>query len=418
MEASSRSPAGELVPVAPQERVQLYDVLRGFCLFGVLWSNLNDWYIAAKPVTPIDHALSWTQGWLLESRFYSILGLLFGIGFAIQLTRAAQRGQDVRSLFYRRMSVLLVFGMLHGMLIWQGDILTSYALLGFVLVPFRRLSPRKLLIAAASLVSIVPYVINHVVAWLGWRWAPGTWQEAVWIYGHGTWGQIVVTGARQYLFWLGRFPLFIYPSFLALFVLGLWAIRVDLHGRLTRRPELMLWALAGALLVWGASQYVQINIAHWWPAGLANQAPDWHVVRFWSARHTVLRLLSLFATWGNACVYALILALAISVRRLSRVLQPLADLGRMTLTTYLTQSVISTAMFYHWGLGWITRSNYSSVLVITVVVFSLQIAFSVWWLKHYRFGPAEWLWRSLAYGRRLPLRVSSQSHRAALAPTS
>jgi uncharacterized protein len=115
--APVRAPLAELSPVAPRERVLLFDVLRGFCLLGVLWSNLNDWYVAIAPVTPLDHALSWTQSWLLESRFYSILGFLFGIGFAIQLTRAAQRGQEVRSLFYRRMSVLLVFGFLHGMLI-------------------------------------------------------------------------------------------------------------------------------------------------------------------------------------------------------------------------------------------------------------------------------------------------------------
>jgi uncharacterized protein len=286
-------------------------------------------------------------------------------------------------------------------------------LLGFVLVPFRRLSPRKLLVAAAALVSIVPYVINLVVMWLGWRWAPGTWKEDVWVYGHGTWSQIVVTGARQYLDWLGRFPLFVYPSFLALFVLGLWAIRVDLFARLTRRRDWMVWVLVGALLVWGVSQYARVNIAHWWQAGLADQGSNWH-----PARDAVLGLLDILTTWGNSSAYLLIIALAISVPRLARALQPLAALGRMTLTTYLAQSVVSTAIFYHWGLGWITKSNYTSTFVITVVVFSLQIAFSVWWLKRYRFGPAEWLWRSLTYGGRLPLRISPPSPRTALAPTS
>ena len=144
--------------MAHQERVQLYDVLRGFCLFGVLWSNLNDWFITLEPVTPLDRGLSWIQNWLIEERFYSMLGLLFGIGFAIQLTRAAQRGQDVRNLFLRRMAVLLGIGLVHAILIWHGDILTAYALVGFALVPFRRWSPQRLLIAVPVMLLVVPYL--------------------------------------------------------------------------------------------------------------------------------------------------------------------------------------------------------------------------------------------------------------------
>src|SRR5215467_755181 len=132
------------------------------CLFGVLWSNLNDWYMASDPVTPLDHALRWTQDWLLESRFYSMLGFLFGIGFAIQLTRSARRGTDVRNMFLRRLVTLLAFGILHATLIWRGDILVDYALVGFALLPFRRLSPHKLLIAAAALLLVFPYAVFHL----------------------------------------------------------------------------------------------------------------------------------------------------------------------------------------------------------------------------------------------------------------
>src|SRR5204863_485058 len=148
MAATAHDTTAELVPVAPHERVVLFDVLRGFCLFGVLWSNLNAWYTVAAPATTLDHAIQWTQDWLVDSRLYSLLGFLFGIGFAIQLTRATQRGEDVRHLFLRRMAVLLGFGLVHALLIWQGDILVSYALAGFALLLFRRSSPRTLLIAA------------------------------------------------------------------------------------------------------------------------------------------------------------------------------------------------------------------------------------------------------------------------------
>ena len=183
----------ELAPVAPQERIPLLDVLRGFCLFGVLWSNLNDWYTTANPATHLDQAIRWTQDWLVESRFYSMLGFLFGIGFAIQLTRAAERGQDVRNLFLRRMTALLAFGIVHATLIWHGDILTAYALADFALVTFRRWSPRMLLFTVPALWLFFPYFVVHLAGIFGiqlprydraWREVN---QHALQIYAHGTW---------------------------------------------------------------------------------------------------------------------------------------------------------------------------------------------------------------------------------------
>src|SRR3954470_16624947 len=99
-----------LQSVAPQDRIHALDVLRGWALFGVLWSNLNDNYGATDPSTGLDRALSWTQTWLLEGRFYSLLILLFGIGFGIQLTRASARGVDLRDTYYRRSAALLAIG--------------------------------------------------------------------------------------------------------------------------------------------------------------------------------------------------------------------------------------------------------------------------------------------------------------------
>lgn len=404
---AARSPArvleapAELVPVAPNERVQLFDVLRGFCLFGVLLSNLNDWYGTADPVRGLDGVLHWAQDWLIESRFYSMLGFLFGIGFAIQLMRAADRGQDVRSMFYRRMGALLVLGALHGLLIWQGDILTTYALLGFVLVMFRRLSPRKLLLAAAATWMIIPYAVVRGMMLLNISWAPIPWLEPVteWTYAHGTWGQTVVLGAQAYLYHLGRFSWISYPSFLALFLLGLWAIRTNAVSRLTARRRHLISALLVALACWGVAVYIGAKLPQWWPVARGS-APNWHHLRFWVARVDALRLGGEVATWSSSAAYALLFALAMSYRAAARKLQPLAALGRMTLTTYLVQSVVCTTLFYPWGFGWYGKVGYTGMFLLTVILFSVQVMFSVWWLRRYRFGPAEWLWRSLAYGKR------------------
>jgi uncharacterized protein len=416
MATSSPPPAAvtpQLVPVAPQERVPLFDVLRGFCLFGVLWSNLNDWYSVRDPATRFDNALAWTQNWLLEERFYSLLGFLFGIGFAIQLTRAAQRGQDVRDLFLRRMAALLGFGLIHAMLIWHGDILASYALAGFALVLFRNWSPRKLLVGATALWLLYPYVVVHLAAVLNiplpkygpaWRQAN---QQALQAYMHGTWTDATVHGAAQFFGWLYRSLLLGgTASFLALFILGLCAVRVDLIVRLTRRRSTILWALLGGAVCWAGFQYLATNMSHWWPR--PTSPANWHDLRFWwPPMGIVFSSFGHATTWASSAVYALIFAFAMTYQAAAKRLQPLAALGRMTLTTYLTQSLVCTVFFYNWGFGLINRVNLTGIFIFTLALFSLQVAFSVWWLRHYQFGPAEWLWRSLTYGKRLPLGIAA-----------
>src|SRR5206468_9344039 len=116
---------------------------RGWAMFGVMWSNLNDWYGTVEPVTRTARVLAFAQDWLLESRFYELLIILFGIGFAIQLTRARSRGMDLRNVYLRRSAALLGIGMIHALLIWHGDVLISYALASFALLLFRDASPRR-----------------------------------------------------------------------------------------------------------------------------------------------------------------------------------------------------------------------------------------------------------------------------------
>ena len=409
--------ASGLAPVALQERVPLYDVLRGFCLFGVLWSNLNDWYTVAKPATPLDNALRWTQDWLLEGRFYSMLGFLFGIGFAIQLTRAAQRGHDVRNLFLRRMAALLGIGLVHAMLIWHGDILIVYALAGLLLVLFRRSSTRMLPLAALALCLLFPYIVFHASAGFNLQLPryDRTWQQsneqAFEVYAHGTWTQVVALGPRKYSGWLVRELLLGGTSrFLALFLLGLWAVRVDLLARLTRRRTNIAWALVGAVVGWVGLQYALLHTSYWWPAPPVSAVATWRNLRFWwPPRGVVISFLDHVATWSNSATYALVFALAMSFAAAAKRLQPLAAVGRMTLTTYLTQSVVCTVFFYHWGFGLMNKTNLTGLLLVTVLLFLVQVLLSVWWLNRYRFGPAEWLWRTLAYGRKLPLRRTSAS---------
>jgi len=346
-------------------------------MFGVLWSNLNESYGAMNAPSSLQPVFEFAQDSLIQFRFYSLLGFLFGIGFAVQLARAGQRGSDIRNLFWRRMAVLLAIGMVHGLLIWHNDVLTEYALLGMVLVFFRRLSSRLLLWTAAILTVAVPYLMHLASPALGRTFPPlHTPPEVDWIYAHGSFSGIVAEGARSYVNWYCRwFPL-IWPSFLALFVLGLWAVRVDLFKRLMAKRTRLLGVLAGATAVTLAGRALP-------PVG------PW-------VRDLVI--------WSNAAAYAAALALVVSTPAGARRLTPLAAVGRMSLTTYLAQSIVSVLLFYHYGLGWYGRVSLAGMFAITILVFALQMAASVWWLRRYRFGPVEWLWRSAAYGKCQPMR--------------
>src|SRR5215471_2518882 len=204
----------ELAPVAPSERIATLDILRGFGLFGVLWSNLNeqlgthDWYDTLYgTLTPAafrewrwpvsahlktwDGALAWTQAWLIHGRFWTLLVFLFGFGFAMQLGRAERRGENVRKMFYRRVLVLFVFGLVNGTLVFPGDVLTSYALVALFLPFYARLEGRRLLAAAAATYLVLPYVLQKALDFMQIRLADAaSGVNTALVYQHGTFAQI------------------------------------------------------------------------------------------------------------------------------------------------------------------------------------------------------------------------------------
>jgi len=386
-------------PVAAQERILLIDLLRGLAMFGVLWSNLNDWYGADVPHNALESGFRWVQDWIVESRFYSLLGFLFGYGFGIQLLRADERGVDVRVMFYRRMGALLLIGVAHGLFLWRGDILTAYAITGAVLALFRRTSSRGLLIAAILMLVVVPFLEFVAVYAFHIHLPNAPNQDRIdWVYSHGSIVQIAAMGREGYFYWYTRWAPFVLPSFLSLFLLGLYAAKGSLLQRLAGcRQELVricATAAVGTLLAFGLIALLE----RLWPEPGSQQALGNPIRRsvFWVVGH--------FPTWSGAATLAAGLAVLATFPRIATRLTPLAAVGRMSLTTYLAQTVVSITLFYHFGFGLYGRVAYPGLFVITVVVFALQMAVSAWWLERFRFGPVEWVWRSMAYMRRQPMR--------------
>jgi uncharacterized protein len=398
-----------LRPVAPEERIRALDLLRGWAMFGVLWSNLNDSYGTRDPVTTLDHALSWTQVWLIEGRFYSLLILLFGIGFGIQLTRADGRNTDLRDTYYRRSAALLAIGIVHGTLIWSGDILTIYALVAFALVMFRTVTTRWVLITAIVLRFVGPTIMSEVMVFSGLR-IPLRSGNALAVYAHGSWLQIEPVRVAEYLHWLGRWGLPIFLNILAMFLVGLWAVKSGYLRRVISEPRATRRLLTVALCASAVGYASSIWADTLWPPIKLNAdvfTPPYPGFQLVMLRRFVLRLFEWSAV-GPAVAYACILLLIWQRPRGERLLSPLAAAGRMALTTYLTQSVVCTLLFYGYGLGWYGSVGFTGMLLITLILFGCQMAASSWWLARFRYGPVEWLWRTLAYGRPPEMRLASE----------
>jgi uncharacterized protein len=407
-------------PVPPAERVELLDALRGLALLGILTMNLvafSGYYelkmvgqLAALPTHATDRLAHFLMAVFAEGKFYSLFSLLFGIGFAVQMLRAEQKGDDFAPRYRRRLGVLVAIGMVHLCVVWAGDILVLYALLGFLLLPLRRYDDRALLGGAAALIA-APVLLRVVVLASGGVLDPGapvlTLGERI---DAGLFGPAAATPLVSFVApggWteLARYnlagPVWRFGELLqegrafkvlGMFLIGFVAARravfsdLDANRRLLRR-----------VLVVGLPLGVVGNLLFaWLTVGMHAE---------------FLSLLGLAETAAYAIgVAPLALAYAAGFALLwtrpgwRRWLMVPAPAGRMALTNYLSQSLVGIGLFYGVGLGWGGRIGPTAIVPLAVLIFAAQVQISALWLRHHRYGPVEWLWRSLTYGQRQPMR--------------
>ncbi len=400
-----------MAPTGAKERYVILDALRGLAILGICLANYPEFSLysflpaeaaAEMPSAGIDRVLQWLLYIFVDCKFYTLFSLLFGIGFSIIISNAERRGANGMAIFYRRMLVLAVIGALHLMLIWSGDILLLYALLGMLLPLFRKVSDRALL-TAAGVFLLLPVAVDAVTSILGidlsapavrqqWRWCGrfGITEDnfAYWLRDATTYGQMfrfLVQGAceRMYEFISGNR----YFKVLGLFLIGLWIGRNRLFADLERtRPLLRRTALCGFLVG------LPLSVLYAWSAMTGR---PWGKVA-----HTVFYTVSVYPL---GLAYLSGLCLLFLRRRQARVWTVLASPGRMALSNYIAQSVIGVLLFYGIGLGlgagiglWLTE-------IIALVVYIFETIFSRLWISRFRFGPLEWIWRMLTYGHTLPL---------------
>ena len=381
-------------PVAPSSRIEGIDVLRGLALFGVLAINIvfefrvsifEQFLPPAGTIPAIDRALSDVLAAAIELKALALFSFLFGVGLAIQFDRLINNPRRL-TLLIRRLVVLLGIGAAHLFLLWNGDILVEYAMAGLVVLPFL-FGPRwlTLLVAAASLVLFLTMpLLPPVVQFPSHFWIFEHIAEATRAYGDGGFLDVLAFRVREIP---AFFPLhvLIFPRTIALFLFGVLAWRSGILQRASEHKSLLFSIAMGGVLFGGALTVVA-------------QERD---LFGWPSAHEVMekRLGGVVLAAGYA---ASIVGLA-SVPAGQRMLAWAAPVGRMALTNYLGQSLILGWIFYGYGFGLFGKLSVSTAFTIGVVVYAMQAAISAWWLGRYRYGPVEWLWRSLMYGSWQPM---------------
>lgn len=406
-------------PVRPQERIQLLDVLRGFALFGILQVNWPDWR----------GTLGYILTFLVDDKMRTIYSFLFGLGFAIQLIRAQERGRPFALRYAWRSLLLLAIGSIHFAFIWNGDIVREYAMMSLTLLIVARWRPGFLLGFAlfALVLGVTPRSslpgIDPATGTLTMRVDPERagadpllLREQGERYGfapraeasHGTTLRtypMAASGGLKSLLWEWRtltIYQFIRGQLLALFLLGLWVGRKRILHEPDRHIRLLKWTLAIGL-----------------PLGLF--ANVFNTFGSWISEHKVPVLSRIptdgimggvFYDVGNLFLaLAYIAGISLIVVRAGRLRSwlaaVLAPVGRMGLTNYLMQSVIMMFLLYGPGL------NLASALPtwwrqgVLELVFVVQVVYSRWWFARFQYGPVEWAWRSLTWFKLQPMRAKA-----------
>ena len=393
--------------VAERERIVAIDVLRGFALLGILVMNIQSFsMIGSAYVNPMAYGdmtganywVWWLGHIFADQKFMSIFSMLFGAGIVLMTGRQETRTGRSASVHYRRMAILLFCGLLHAYLIWYGDILVAYALCGMVVYHFRRLPPWAQLLLGLVVIAM------HSVIYLGIsasvpHWPPGEIErfrrdmqpdaaevlKELAIYRGGWLGQLPHRAQDAFMFetflfaiWTGWRAGGLMLIGMALFKLGAFAAQWSART---------YWAMLAVGLVGGIPviEYGHRTIV----------AHDWDPVY---ALFTGFE----FNYWGSALVsigYVGAVMLACQCPALMRHTRPLAAVGQMAFTNYLLQSLICTTIFYGHGFGYFGRIERVGQLGIVIAIWAFQLILSPIWLRYFRFGPAEWLWRALTYGR-------------------
>ena len=404
-------------PIDARDRIETLDVLRGVALLGVFLMNFlgfaspgimaTDAQLDALPTAPVDKWVDWICGWLAHDKANTVFAFLFGLGFWLQLGRAQAKGADFERIYLRRLTVLLVIGVVHFLFFWVWDILHVYALAGFLLFFLRRLPDRWMLGLGVTLAlgarTVQEWLVElGVLDPFGWSHDPYVEAEVLArqrLSEAGDWPGLVQAFLRfdapDYIF-NGLLVAWIFYA-LGRFLIGAWVGRkgwlMDAAAYLPGFRRVLVWTLPAGMALEAAATVGQVLLDD----GRLPEGGPWYAL---------IQTTLLIGAPPMAC--GLVCAVVVGLHGgAGRWLRPFRWAGRMALTNYVGQTLFYALVLFGVGPGLALAGKIGSTVVLAIVLagFAAQVAFSRWWLGRFRYGPLEWVWRALTYGTRPRLRA-------------
>lgn len=394
------------------QRLLSLDLLRGVALLGILLMNMQSFAMPGavylNPTAYGDFTGTNQYLWMFyhifaDQKFMSLFSMLFGAGVVLFCQNIEQKGQSVAGLHYRRTFWLLIFGLIHSYLFWYGDILFSYAMCGFLVFLLRNKSVKTLMSIATILLLLssfyslfvgfsLPHFPDEALVGLREAWSPEAdkLQEEITAY-KGTFIDALYFRAEE-TFFMQTYVFLTYFVWrasammllgMALFKSGFFHLRWSVQSY--KKLLLIVMPLGFALIGWGVFKNTEHAFSLEFSMFIGGQ----------------------FNYWGSILValgYAAAVMLWVQSGLLQSLQNRLRAIGKTAFSNYILHTLICTSIFYGYGLGLFTELGRVAQLVIIVTIWLLQLWLAPWWLKHFKFGPLEWCWRSLTYWRWQPMK--------------
>lgn len=462
---SAAQTQGDFVPLAQEQRIHALDIVRGFALLGIFLMNV-EWFTRpiadlGRGIDPSLHGLDYAVSWLVyvfvQGKFWTLFSLLFGMGFAVMLGRAERAERGFAVPYLRRIVALFLFGSLHFVLVWTGDILHNYAVaaLGLLLIVTRSwkawlvillslaatgLALRSPAVGAGlfflALVGIFMFFLNRGTLSRYWKFGVAVYSlpfaamlvgsmvmavmpqqankqtteqvqkreeavkksqarraEEIRIDSRGTYAEAVVDRAKKYAEDLPG-AAGLASAALAMFLIGFWYVRNGIIDNLHQHLGLFKRLAAWTLPLGLAMTLLSVGLHA--PVFTPGQRPEPSAL----ASNGLFMWAALPLSIGYFSAMVCLIHTGIG----SKLLSPLRHAGQMALSNYIGASVIGTLFFFGYGLGYWGQVSRPGQMAFVLVVFALQLLFSKWWLSKFRYGPLEWLWRAATYWQWPPLR--------------
>lgn len=401
-------------PIKSEDRYFSLDLLRGVSVLGILIMNIQSFsMIEAAYLNPTAFGnFTGLNKWiwiishiLADQKFMTIFSILFGAGIILMAERSEKKGVSAATLHYKRIFWLLIFGLIHAYILWHGDILVPYAVCGLFVFLFRKFSPKWLFILGLISISVAS-ILYFLTAWSMQFWPAesfkdilATWNPTPEIYSkeiaalQGNWIEQMSHRVKSAF----NFQTFVFIFWSCWRAGGLMLIGMALYkwGILIAQKSMKFYSISTILGLTIGIPVIVLGVIN---NLQANFSLEYSMFIGWQYNY-----------WGSLFVAFAYIAFILSTYQTFQrgpLLRPLTAVGRMAFTNYLLQTMICTIIFYGHGFGFFAEVERIYQILIVFAVWIILIIFSNVWLKHFHFGPAEWLWRSLTYMKKQPFRIN------------